>query len=159
MEKLVRITNNKSCEYTASRSNINASFIPSQSNLIANIVMERWLNVNSILSSISFAQQIKNQSFSEPTPLHVVCSISSVPLEVVKSILNVYGDSCCLIEDEDGSLPIHKACSTPDLDPQIIQLLLQISPETSELESNSISYLVSTSIILTMFSYCCRFFL
>ncbi len=133
MEKFGDTTDNNPHEYPANENDdFNVSFPPSQSDLIANILMERWSYVISILSSTSFAQQVQTQTFSDPTPLHVACSFSSVPLKVVKSILDVYGDSCCLIEDNDGNLPIHVACSTPHLDHKVIELLLGIAPETSE---------------------------
>ena len=42
------------------------------------------------------------------TILHVACSIATTPFDVIKAIIKSY-PSACLIEDEDGSLPIHIA--------------------------------------------------
>ena len=106
----------------------------SQSDLITNIIEHRWNTVDSILRSNQLIQEINktNNSSDDPHPLHIACSQSSVPYEVIVNLLHTYGKSCCLIEDEDGSLPIHIAYSTPNIDLQILQLLLETSPETGE---------------------------
>jgi hypothetical protein len=65
--------------------------------------------------------------------LHVACSIvPSIPGVIVKRILEVYGYLFCLVKDDNGNLPIHIACSTPGIDPMIIQLLLSLFPDTSK---------------------------
>lgn len=133
---------------------IHYSLSPSLDDLIANIQQQRWETVRSILFAhhLHFAQcqnQVQgsmnlrdNESETEEleeteeeqttTPLHLVCSISSTPLDVVDLLLKVYGTSCCFVQDEDGSLPIHHACSTPHMDTQIIRLLLEACPESSK---------------------------
>ena len=104
--------------------------------LINNLYDERWHAVNSILCSQEFLDEIKSQKNDSPddqsTPLHIACSIPSIPFEVVSCILCIYGDICCLKKDEHGSLPIHIACSIPDVAPQVIQTLFQICPLTSK---------------------------
>lgn len=102
--------------------------------LLDNISNQRWQAVNSILYSKEFLDEIKslNNYAIQPTLLHVTCSIPPVPLEVIKRILDIYTENSCLIEDEDGSLPIHIACSTPGISPQVIQTLFQACPKTSK---------------------------
>ena len=103
----------------------------SERDLITNILEQRWHIVNLILASNHFIDEIKiNGTYCDPNPLHLACSMESVPYRVVENILKIYGNSCCLLEDEDGSLPIHIACSNLNIDQQIILLLLKASPDT-----------------------------
>ena len=104
-----------------------------QSDLTTNIIEQRWDTVHSILCSYQFIDGILTDNTNhDPTLLHLACSQASVPYEIINSILQIYGKSCYLIEDEDGNLPIHIACSTPKIDLQILRLLLELSPDTGE---------------------------
>ena len=105
----------------------------SQSDLITNIVERRWNIVESILCSYEFFDEIKTSNTTQdPTLLHLACSQAFVPYKVLENILKIYGTSYCLIEDEDGSLPIHIACSNKNIDLRILQLLFETSPDTGE---------------------------
>ena len=127
-------TNNDIYFQQASSFIANSPSSSSTTSLIANISLQRWNVVNSIISSKDFIEQNRTQSpLENPTVLHVACSIPFVPFDVIKNVLQIYGNQICLFEDDNGSLPIHLACSTPNVDPRIILLLLQSSPETSKL--------------------------
>ena len=102
--------------------------------LLSNILEQHWYNVNSILASrdLVVTPLMSSPRSIESSPLHIACSLPSVPVGIVESLLDTYGTSCCLMNDDDGNLPIHIACSTPDIDPLVIQTLLEASPETSK---------------------------
>ena len=111
--------------------------------LVSNIVQQRWCDVSYLLSSIDkLVYQIDVGRYTTLHPLHAACSISSVPSEIFEKLLGItychkdqdeFTRRCpCSIEDEDGNLPIHIACSTPGIKPWMIHRLLEVSPETSK---------------------------
>lgn len=119
--------------------NDDSSFHQMQRDLIYNILNERWNAVYSILTAMT-NESIENvEQLIQPTPLHVACSIPSIPTEIIRSLLSFYSSSSCLVEDEDGNLPIHIACSTLDIAPLVIQMLFEACPEASEFK-NKLSF-------------------
>eukprot|EP00551_Chaetoceros_affinis_P001869 CAMPEP_0203639400 /NCGR_PEP_ID=MMETSP0088-20131115/5163_1 /ASSEMBLY_ACC=CAM_ASM_001087 /TAXON_ID=426623 /ORGANISM="Chaetoceros affinis, Strain CCMP159" /LENGTH=144 /DNA_ID=CAMNT_0050494273 /DNA_START=110 /DNA_END=547 /DNA_ORIENTATION=- len=134
---------NNSSEYAQAEPHSNATSslqphgqrLPWQNNLLLNIFDHKWSVVKTILGSQELIDEVRVQNIIEPTPLHVVCSIPSTPLEIIMSILHVYGKSCCLVEDDDENLPIHIACATTQTASfEVIRMLLGAYPETSKLK-------------------------
>ncbi len=104
-----------------------------QQDLLMNIIRQEWSVVKTSLDSKELLDEVRVEGIINPTPLHVVSSIAAVPLYIVMSILYVYGNSCCVIADDDEKLPIHIACATvPLISPKVIQALLRAYPETSK---------------------------
>lgn len=97
------------------------------------IMSRDWNDVVNSLKSDNFVKKIEQESeIHSPSFLHIACSISAVPVEVVEGIIHCYGSSCCNIHDEDGNLPVHIACSTSGINASIIRKLLLSSPPTSK---------------------------
>lgn len=103
------------------------------SNLLMSILHRNWDHVKSILQSNDFVNEIKQGILPKAPVLHVTCSVEQVPTEIIDLIFHVYGNECCNIQDEDGNLAIHKACSKPGVSIDTIRKLFLISPKTSKL--------------------------
>ena len=146
--------------YTAEHSYLHQQ---QQHRLLNSIFNQSWHDVNLILDSKEFLHEISTtrgtrkevakeeevQSVMQPCPLYAACSISSVPVEIIESILRVYGNSCCLeMNEEDAKLPIHVACVTPNICPKVILTLFQTRPETSKFESCFEKLLVYDAVAL-----------
>lgn len=121
----------------------------SHDDLIHYIIEQDWNTTNHILDSNAFkerhdreAQHHEGQQ-SNHLPIHLISAMPSAPLQTVQRILNVYGYDTCLIEDEDGNLPIHVACSTPGVKHEVIELLFRACPHTSKYRCRSGVYPLS----------------
>ena len=103
--------------------------------LIRSICQRRWNEVESILSSRVMVDKLTVlhvQEFAASRPLHIACSINSVPITTIEKLLVICRPWFETALDEDGNLPIHIACSTKDIDPQIIIRLLKEFPKTGK---------------------------
>jgi len=84
-----------------------------------------------VVKSLVSRNSIDNiDSFSDCdsiTYLHVSCATPSVTIHVMHAIIRKYPQAC-LTEDVNGSLPNHKACSTPGMHLQAIETLMIASP-------------------------------
>lgn len=101
------------------------------------VTVQEWKVVRNLISSPIFDQEATCMPLEEPsTLLHAVCSIPTIPEDITFAVLNRYPQAC-KIEDEDGNLPIHLACTAPDMNPRVIEMLLLTCPETSFIPCNS----------------------
>jgi len=99
--------------------------------LIECIQSSQWESVGAILNSTEFIDEVKSSCSNNyrVTALHVALSIPFVPLNVINTIITLY-PGVCLIEDEDGTLPIHLACSTPGVSFDVIRNLMIKCPQS-----------------------------
>ena len=107
------------------------SYTSLQEQCLQHIIAQHWKLAKNLLSSPKFGDEVSMAPLHVPaTLLHVVCSIPSVPEEIIFIILRLYPQACRM-EDEDGNLPIHLLCSTFFIRPELIKLLLNVCPESS----------------------------
>jgi len=59
-------------------------------------------------------------------PLHAVLCIKA-PKDLVILIIQAFPDACALVDDQ-GMLPLHLAMKDPNIDEQVIKILLQVNP-------------------------------
>lgn len=96
-----------------------------------------WKEVTSLLLSPKFRAEVQQNPRIEPwTLLHIACSLPSVSQEVVSDLIDLF-PGACLLEDEDGNLPIHYLCApmiegtSNAIRSDLIKMLLLACPESS----------------------------
>ena len=94
------------------------------------INQESWEELRKLLKSGEFIQEIQIEPIENPMTLfHVACTASCVPVDIIVALFNIF-PRACLMEDEDGSLPIHLACSTHGMSLKVIKVLMTLCPES-----------------------------
>ena len=103
---------------------------PLQLRVIDLIMQHEWQAVIYHLTSQNFIDEISSHVYKYPmTLLHIACTVPSVPVDVIRNLINLYPHAC-LAEDEDGRLPIHLASTTAGISVQIIRTLMIASPKS-----------------------------
>jgi len=90
----------------------------------------KWRSVMDHLTSSHFLNEVKSCVYNYPiTLLHIACTIPSVPVDVIKILIQVYPHAC-LAEDEDCRLPIHLASTTAGINFKVIRTLMRACPKS-----------------------------
>ena len=105
--------------------------IPNQQNVTDLIREHKWQElIDHLTSETEMEPCVYTRVYTQSiTPLHIACSIPSVPTRVIKTLIKSYRHAC-LVEDEDGRLPIHLASTTPGISLQVIHTLMVTSPQS-----------------------------
>ena len=94
------------------------------------IQQKSWEELSKLLTSSDFIQEIQDKPIENPmTLVHVACTAACVPVDIIVALFDIF-PRACLLEDEDGSLPIHLACSTHGMSLDVIRALMTLCPES-----------------------------
>jgi len=102
----------------------------------------RWKQVERLVADRPFeAKRLlsadqKGESF-EALPLHVLCILESVPMFVIKAVLDANPDAVLELEAKSGMLPIHLACTNRCVSVSMVEELLKVYPEGARVQSRT----------------------
>jgi len=68
------------------------------------------------------------------TPLHLACA-TGLEVRTIKYLMET-NPEVCLVSDNEGCLPLHKACQRQDIDSGVIRLLHARFPDTASIKDN-----------------------